>query len=110
MTDPPLQPALTGLDRAVETALVVLRARMATLAPEAPSTALACAEGIRTLLRARLEGRETPEAIQAGLVRHIFGHADPDLVEALREFAEVINFCLRDARDDLLPKARRRES
>ena len=99
MTESTRQIVRQGLDQAVDKAIPILQARLQALPEEARSRALQSAEGIRTCLNDLAEAPFPNASINESLMRLIFGHADPMIVEALKEFAEVVNFYLMDARD-----------
>lgn len=108
MTETTRQIVQKGLDQAVEKALPVLEARLQALPEEARSRALRSAEGIRNCLAELAEAPFAGPEANESLMRLIFGHSDPEIVEALKEFAEVVNFYLMDARDRIVrPRARR---
>ena len=107
MTESARQLVRKGVDHAVDQAYPVFKARLQGLPPEAQALALQSAEGIRNCLEDLVEKAVPSPEIQESLIRHIFGHSDPELVEALKAFADVVNFFLMDARDRLVrPKPR----
>ena len=110
MTDSSRQIVRQGLDHAHASALPVLHARLAHHSPEVQALASKCAEGILTCLRDLSESPGPNQAIQDALMRLIFSHADRELVAALREFAEVMNFYLMEARDRTRSAPERRDS
>ena len=89
-----------GLARAVAAAQPVFQARVQDLTMETRIMATQCAEEIRACLLEQAEATRPGAGVQETLVRLIFGHSDPDLVKVLREYAEVLNFFLMDARDE----------
>lgn len=99
MTEATRQIVRKGLDHAVEKALPMLLARLQALPDEARSRALQSAEGIQSCLKDLAEAPFPNPDINESLMRLIFGHGDARVVEALKEFAEVVNFYLMDARD-----------
>lgn len=109
MADTSRQLTRQGLNRALDAAMAGFQARIQILAPEAQALALQCAEGIQACLRDLAETHGTAQAVQEALTRLIHSHADPNLVGALREFAEVLILHLSEARDRLQsqPKGRR---
>jgi hypothetical protein len=110
MTETTRQIVRKALDQAVDHALPVLEARLQDLPPEARAQAVESAEGIRACLGELAEGALPTAEVQEALLRLIFGHGDPAVAEALRAFAEVMNFYLMDARDRNLSLRERRDS
>ena len=99
------------LDQAFASALSILQVRVQALPPESLALALQCAEGIRRCLKDLADA--SPGAMpahQEALIRLIFSHGDRELVEALREYAEVLHFHLVAARDRLLGPPERKGS
>lgn len=65
-----------------------------------------CAEGIRACLRDMTEAPGPDPDLQEALVRLVFGHAEPDLVKALRTYLEAIQHCLCSSRDRIRGRSR----
>ena len=99
-----------GLDQAFDFAEPVLQARMAQLTPEARVLANQCAEGIKACLKDQAETPSPSPAIQEALVRLTFSHGDPKLVAALKDYLDMINVHLMEARDHLRPSGERKDS
>ncbi|GEM_PF-3908452 len=110
MTDSSRQTVRQSLEKAVEMAMPVFRSRLPALDPDAQPVAARCAEGIVASLRDLAEAPGSSAATQEALTRLIFSHADPKVVQALREFTEVVDFYLREARDGLQPPRERKGS
>jgi len=109
MADTSRQLTRQGLNRALDAAMAGFQARIKILSPETQALAMQCAEGIQACLRDLAETHGPAQAVQEALTRLIHSHADPNLVGALREFAEVLILNLSEARDRLQspPKGRR---
>lgn len=99
-----------GLDHALDKALPVLQARLQGFPEEVRSHALQSAEGIRACLNDLADTPIRSSEINELLMRLIFGHTDPKVVEALKEFTEVVNFYLMDARARITPTRERLDS
>jgi hypothetical protein len=99
-----------SIEQAFEAALPSLHSRIQSLPVETQSVATECAEGLRLCIMEQAEAAGPDPTFQEGLIRLIFGHADPKLVEALREFVELVNAYLMEARNTILPPRRRLES
>ena len=114
MTESAPQLVRKRLNQAWEAALPALQARSQALPAELQLEAERCAEEIRTCLLAQAEAAlpqaATQEATQAALVRLIFGHSEPRLVVALKEFVQVINLYLVEARSQIRPSRQRMDS
>lgn len=111
MADTSRQLTRQGLNRSLEAAMTGFQTRIQVLTPETQALALQCAERIQACLRDLADARGTPQAVQEALIRLIHSHADPNLVGALREFAEVLILHLSEARDRLqTPRKGRRDS
>ena len=110
MTESARQLVRKGFDHAVEQAFPVLKAKLQSLPLEAQDRALQSAAGIRTCLETLVEGAVPSPETHESLIRLLFGHGDPQVVEALKEYAEVLNFYLMDARDRLVQARTRLDS
>ena len=91
-----------SIDQAIEGAIPALHAKLGPFSTEARATALQCAEGLRTCLKDQADTTTPSPTFQDDLIRLVFGHSDPGLVEALREFLEIVNLYLMEARGQFL--------
>ena len=98
------------LQHAMAVALPELQARVAALPEADQAQAAECAAGIGVWLHEQAQsGQTTPEA-RSHLTRLVFSHANPELVDALREFTQILNLAMLDQRDQLLNRRRRPDS
>ena len=94
------------LQQAMAVALPELQARVAAMPESDQGMAAECAAGIGAWLHEQAQsGQSTPDA-QAQLTRLVFGHADPDLVDALKEFTQILTLAMLEQRDQLLHRRR----
>jgi len=91
-----------SIAQAFEGAIPALHARLGPFTPEARAAALQCAEGLRTCLMDQADTTTPSPTFEDDLIRLVFGHSDPGLVEALREFLEIVNLYLMEARGQFL--------
>ncbi|BDU72679.1 hypothetical protein [Mesoterricola silvestris] len=100
-----------SLTRALQAAKTSLGARTRALPPETQSLAQQCAEAIQARIQDLAEGKGPPAVIQKALTTLIHSHADPVLVGALREFAQILVLHLAEDRDRFLSRGKdRRDS
>ena len=98
------------LQHAMTVALPELHARVAALPESERNRAAECAAGIDAWLHEQAQSGLPSEEAQARLTRLIFSHADPELVEALKAFAQVLNLAMLEQRDQLVNRRRRPDS
>lgn len=110
MTDSTRQILLKALDLAFASALPRLQDHLDSLPPEAQAQTTQSAEGIRICLSKMAEAPAPTQESQETLVRLIFAHSDARVVRALKEFTEVVNFYLQEARDNARPPRSRKDS
>jgi hypothetical protein len=93
-----------GLEAALASALPALKERLKTLSPASRELGAQCAEGIQACLRDQAEVPVPDPDIQASIARLIFGHGDPQLVDALKTYVETIHACLEEFRNQTHPQ------
>lgn len=91
-----------SIDHAIDGAFPALHASLEPLSPEAKAIGLQCAEGLRSCLKDQADTATSSPTFQDDLIRLIFGHSDPGIVGALREFLEIVNLYLMEARGQIL--------
>ena len=64
----------------------------------------------RALLAEQATASPPTQGLQETLIRLVFGHADPTLVEVLRAYTATILLNLADTRDHLRPQRPRKDS
>jgi len=110
MTDSSRQLVQKGIDQAYKAALPLLHARLDLLPEEVQNLALQSAEGLRLCLLGQAEAVVPNAEFQDSLIRLIFGHGDPRIVGALRDFLETLNIYLREVRTSLVSEGHRKDS
>ena len=93
-----------GIDRAIEAALPALQSKLQTCPQEVQTQAAQSAEGLRACMKEQAVASGPTLAFQEDLIRLVFGHANPQLVEALRDFLETVNIYLVEMRERILTR------
>jgi len=98
------------LQRAMAAALPELQARVAAMPEADQRMAAECATAIGAWLDTQAQSGLATEEAQAHLTRLVFGHAKPQLVEALKAFTQTLNLAMLEQRDQLVNRHRRADS
>ena len=101
MNEKTRQLVLDLLAKAHEGALRSVQARLEGLSPEDRDTAQRFMGEFRACLLQGLEGRLLPAEVEDRLASLIHGHPDPDVVRALKDYAEAVQLLLVESRDGL---------